>query len=302
MNFEFGSAAALGLLLLIPCFFLCREYRKHYYFPKLAWAGRQSPLLSVDTWMRIAIYTLMVLALAEPFLYDATTNQSKRGRDLVLAIDASGSMAQTGYSAKEDFKNKYDINIEIAKAFIQKRKDDNMGAVVFGTFAYTASPLTYDLAGLGSLLEMTEVGVAGESTAIGDAIIQAIDTLSYGDAEKKAIILLTDGFHNAGKISPKKAVAKALGQKIRVYTIGVGKAGDYDVALLKTIAKESGGRHYHAESADALKKAYADIDTLEPSPIRSENYLNKRMLAGYPTALAFLLLLFWTMQHRRRTL
>jgi Ca-activated chloride channel family protein len=301
MNFEFGSAVALGLLLLIPCFFLCREYREHYYFSKLSWAGKQSPLLSIDTWMRIVIYTLMVFALAKPFLYDATTNQSKRGRDLILAIDASGSMAQTGYSAKEDFKNKYDINIEIAKAFIQQRNDDNMGAVVFGTFAYTASPLTYDLAGLSSLLDMTEVGVAGESTAIGDAIIQAIDTLSFGDARKKAIILLTDGFHNAGKTSPKKAVAKALEQKIRIYTIGIGKAGDYDAALLKTIAKESGGRHYNASTADALKKAYTDIDALEPSPIRSENYLNKRMLAGYPTTLAFILLLFWTIRNRRQT-
>lgn len=299
MNFEFGSSASLLLLLLIPCFFWCREYRKQYYFPQISWISRESPLLSIDTWMKVMIYSLMVLALAEPFLYDAASNNEKRGRDLILAIDASGSMAQTGYNAKERFKNKYDINLDLAKDFIHKRYDDNMGAVVFGTFAYTASPLTYDLDGLSHLLEMTDVGVAGESTAIGDAIMQSIKTLSFGNAKSKAIILLTDGFHNAGKVSPKKAVEAAVKQKIKIYTIGIGKPGDYDTSLLKIIAKESGGKHYSAASAEDLKKAYLDINSLEPSPIRSENYLNQKLLSGYPMGLAFILILFWTVKNRR---
>ena len=299
MNFEFGSSASLLLLLLIPCFFWCREYRKQYYFPQISWISRESPLLSIDTWMKVLIYSLMVLALAKPFLYDSASHNEKRGRDLILAIDASGSMAQTGYSAKERFKNKYDINLDLAREFIRKRYDDNMGAVVFGTFAYTASPLTYDLEGLSHLLNMTDVGVAGESTAIGDAIIQSIKTLSFGSARSKAIILLTDGFHNAGKISPRKAVEAAVREKIKIYTIGIGKPGDYDVSLLKAIARESGGKHYSAASAEDLEKAYLDIDKLEPSPIRNENYLNQRLLSGYPAGLAFLLILFWTIQSRR---
>ncbi len=299
MNFDFGFILALLLLLLGACFLWCREYHKIYYFPQLSWIKRQNPLFSLYPWLKISLFSLLVFALAEPYLYDNTSDHSKRGRDLILTIDASGSMAQSGYDLKDSFKNKYDTNLHIAKAFIQKRHDDNMGAVVFGTFAYTASPLTYDLDGLSHLLEMTDVGVAGESTAIGDAIMQSIHTLSFGQAENRAIILLTDGYHNAGKTSPRDAVKLAKEKKIKIYTIGIGKSSEYDVALLRTIAWESGGQHYGATSADKLKKVYETIDKLEPSPIRSENFLKRKLLSGYPVGLAFLLLLTWVVWQRK---
>ena len=92
----------------------------------------------------------------------------------VLAIDASGSMASSGFDTKERFKSRYELTVELAKAFIKNRTDDNIGTVVFGTFAYTASPLTYDLEGVSFLLDMSSVGIAGESTAIGDALMQSI--------------------------------------------------------------------------------------------------------------------------------
>ncbi len=299
MHFDFGSYYFLLLLLLIPCFFWCKQYSREYYFPQLVWIKRQSPLFSLDPWLKIGLFSLLVFALAQPYIYDQTSNNNKRGRDLILAIDASGSMAQSGYDAKDRFKNKYDTNLEIAKDFIKKRLDDNMGAVVFGTFAYSASPLTYDLGALSHLLEMTNVGVAGESTAIGDAVVQSIRTLSFGKAESKVIVLLTDGYHNAGKISPRDAVKQAQEKGIKIYTIGIGKSSDYDSALLQTIAKESGGKHYSAASADALKKVYEEIDRLEPSPIRSENFLNRQQLFIYPLSLAFALLLSWVVWQRR---
>jgi len=299
MHFDFGSPFALLLLLLIPCFFWCREQSRVYYFPKMEWIGKESPLLTLDPWMKVALYSLMVIALAEPFLYDQKDNHNKRGRDLILAIDASGSMAQSGFDSKDRFKTKYDAVLEIAGDFIEKRHDDNMGAVLFGTFAYSASPLTYDLEALSQLLKMTNVGIAGESTAIGDAITQSIRTLSFGKAKNKAIILLTDGYHNAGKTSPREAVKEAKKQKVKIYTIGIGKERDYDGALLQTIAKESGGKHFGAVSAEELKRVYSEIDKLEPSPIRSENFLNRRLLAGYPLGLAFALLLFWVLWQRK---
>ncbi len=302
MNFDFGSTPFLLLLLLAPCFLWCKAYQRPYYFPQLSWIKREHPLFSLYPWLKIIFFSLLIFAMAEPYLYDTASDHSKRGRDLILAIDASGSMAQSGYDLKESFKNKYDANLDIAKTFIQKRHDDNMGAVVFGTFAYTASPLTYDLDGLSHLLEMTDVGVAGESTAIGDAITQSIHTLSFGEAQSKAIILLTDGYHNAGKTSPREAVKLAKEKKIKIYTIGIGKSNDYDTALLQTIAQESGGKHYSATSADALKKVYESIDDLEPSPIRSENFLNRNLLSGYPMGLAFLLLLGWVIWQRREQL
>lgn len=245
------------------------------------------------------IFTLMVIALAKPFVYDASSNQHKKGRDLVLAIDASGSMGQSGFHLKDRMKTKYTITTELSKDFISKRFDDNMGIVVFGTFAYTASPLTYDLESLSYLLDMTNVGLAGESTALGDAIMQSIRTLSFGQAKNKAVILITDGYHNAGKSSPKEAVKKAKASGIKVYTIGIGKKADYDVPLLETIAKETGAKSYAATSHEELAKIYETINSLEPSAIRSENYLNQKLLILYPLILVFILLLLWVLYVKR---
>ena len=129
--------------------------------------------------------------------------------------------------------------------------------------------------------------------------MQSIRTLSYGEAKNKVIILLTDGYHNAGEISPKDAVKKAKAMGIKIYTIGIGEKSDYDVSLLKTIAKESGAKSYAASSADALSKIYEEINTLEPSPIRSENYLNQNLLIFYPLILVFVLLLLWVLPTQR---
>ena len=299
MHFTFGSAYFLVLLLLVPCFLWCKQYSKTYYFPKLEWIKKQSPLLNWEPWLKILLFSLMVFALAKPFVYDASGNQHKKGRDLILAIDASGSMAQSGFDGKERFKNKYETTLELSKAFTEKRFDDNMGVVVFGTFAYTASPLTYDLESLSYLLEMTTVGLAGESTAIGDALMQSIRTLSYGEAKNKAIILLTDGYHNAGRTSPSAAVAEATSLGIKIYTIGIGKKSDYDVALLETISKESGAKSYAASSASELEKVYEEIDALEPSPVRSENYLNQKLLILFPLSVVFILLLLWVLYPKR---
>jgi Ca-activated chloride channel family protein len=293
MYFTLGTPWSLLLLLLIPCFFWCREHHRKFYFSKPEWLGKESPFFSWEPWLKVLIFSLMVFALAEPFIYESEGNQIRKGRDLILAIDASGSMAQSGFDAADRFRTKYDTTISLAEAFIQKRFDDNMGVVIFGTFAYTASPLTYDLEALNDLLKMTNVGIAGESTAIGDTIMQALRTLNFGDAGQKAVILLTDGHHNAGKYSPKEAVQHAKKAHTRIYAIGIGNKHDYDAALLETIAKETGAKSYTAADAEALKEIFAEISKLEPSPIRGENYLGKQLLIFPLLMLAGILLLLW---------
>jgi len=300
MHFTFGSPLLLLLLFLLPCFLWCKHYNKLYYFPKLSWLKKQSPLLSWEPWLKMILFTLMVIALAKPFVYDASSNHDRKGRDLILALDASGSMAQSGFDTEDRLKIKFATNIELAQDFIKKRFDDNMGIVLFGTFAYTASPLTYDLESLSFLLEMTHVGLAGESTAIGDAIMQSLRSLSYGEARNKAVILITDGHHNAGRNAPKQAVEEAKKLGVKVYTIGIGKKSDYDAALLETISKESGAKSYAASNSEDLEKIYKEINQLEPSHIRSENYLNQKLLYLYPLGFVFLLLLSWVLFNIRR--
>lgn len=301
MHFTFGSPWYFLLLPLALCFFFCRKQRDSYYFTKPEWAGREHPFLALQIWLKVLIFTLLVTALASPFVYTDSGNQSKKGRDLVLALDASGSMAQSGFDDKERFQTKYDTTLSLAKAFIKARHDDNMGIVIFGTFAYSASPLTYDLDALSQMLEMTNVGIAGESTAIGDALWQSMRTLSFGKATQKAIILLTDGYHNAGTHSPKEAVAKAKQEGILIYTVGIGKPSDYDRALLETIAKATGGKSYGALNTEDLKSAFDDIAALEPSLIRGENYMNKRLLIIWPLFAAALLIGWLIVREEKET-
>jgi len=296
MHFTFGSPWFLLLLLLIPCFFWCRKQNRIFYFSKPEWIGKEHTFYTPETWFKILIFTLMVTALARPLVYESRDTHHKKGRDLILALDASGSMAQSGFDADDRFKTKYETTLTLAEAFTKTRYDDNMGVVIFGTFAYTASPLTYDLDALGYLLGMTTVGIAGESTAIGDAIIQSLRTLAFGEAKHKAVILLTDGYHNAGRTSPKTAVEAAKQAGVRIYTIGIGSKRDFDAPLLETIAKETGAKSYSAKSAEALKAVFAQINTLEPSPIRSENYLHQKLLIFLPLLLVLGGLALWMLR------
>ncbi|MCF6243908.1 MAG: VWA domain-containing protein [Sulfurovum sp.] len=246
------------------------------------------------------LYTLMVFALTKPFIYNSSTLSHKKGRDLIIVLDASGSMAQSGFNPDDRLASKFNTNIALASNFISNRYDDNVGVVLFGTFAYTASPLTYDLDSLIYVLGMTNVGIAGESTALGDAIMQAIRTLSFGEAKSKAIILLTDGYHNAGETSPKVAVTQAKKLGIKVYTIGLGKGSNFDASLLKTIASETKAKSYIALDTKKLQDIYKEINKLEPSNIRSEQYLQQDLLISFPLLLSFILLLGWTYWMQRR--
>ena len=300
-QFSFLYPQALVLLLLLPCFILCKIKAKTLYFSKPEWLPKQSFSWNSLLLLTMLIYTLLVLALASPFSYSSSLASEKKGRDLVLVLDTSGSMAERGFNKKDKNQNKYDISVSLAKAFIKNRYDDNIGLVVFGSYAFSASPLTYDLKGLSEMFDlMSDVGIAGTSTAIGDALMQGLYTLEAGEAKSKVLILLTDGQHNAGKNSPHQAVTLAKQRGVKVYTIGIGKKGDYDEALLSTIAKESGAKSFFASTADELEDVYKEIEELEPSKIASEQYLNKEEYFSYPLFLAMLGLLFLLWRYEER--
>ncbi len=300
-QFSFLYPQALVLLLLLPCFVLCKIKAKTLYFSKPEWLPKQSFSWNSLLLLTMLIYTLLVLALASPFSYSSSLASEKKGRDLVLVLDTSGSMAERGFNKKDKNQNKYDISVSLAKAFIKNRYDDNIGLVVFGSYAFSASPLTYDLKGLSEMFDlMSDVGIAGTSTAIGDALMQGLQTLEAGEAKSKVLILLTDGQHNAGKSSPHQAVTLAKQRGVKVYTIGIGKKGDYDEELLSTIAKKSGAKSFFASTADELKDVYQEIEELEPSKIASAQYLNKEEYFSYPLFLAMLGLFFLIWRYEER--
>ena len=268
MHIAFEYPAAFFLVVVLICFFRCKRENLKIYFAKLS-------LLSTS-WKKkelLPLFTasLFILALASPFSYSSFAQNDKRGRDLVIAIDASGSM-----SGEFGDKSKFEVVKELVKQFLQKRFDDNVGVVVFGSFAYPASPITYDIKALFFILDYLEVSIAGNNTAIGEAIDEAVKLLKKGDAKKKAIVLFTDGYHNSGKISPKEAVARAKKIGAVIYTVGIGE--EYDKKLLERIAKDTGGKSFGAKDPKALQEVLNQIDSLQASPLRSGVYLDKKPL------------------------
>jgi len=289
LNFSLEYPYTLLLLLLIPCFIWCRLKSNILYFSKPEWLPNRVFLWDNNLLLIISISTLLIISLASPYSYDNSTSSKKRGRDLVLALDTSGSMGERGFNKERRELSRYDISVALAKDFIKNRYNDNVGLVIFGSFAFTASPLTYDLKSLIEIFDLTSnIGIAGTNTAIGEAIMQGVNTLSKGIAKSKVLILLTDGKHNSGEVSPREAVKEAIEKKVKIYTIGIGD--DYDKELLSKIAKESGGRAFFAKDSSELKEIYKSIDRLEPSPIRDREYINREEMFIYPLILATLLL------------
>jgi len=298
MHYSFEYPFFLLLLPLALCFLYCKKTTSSRYLPRLDWIPKKSRLLNLNSLLKIAIFSLSIFALSAPFIYDSITPSQKYGRDIVLALDTSGSMREMGFSKEDDRKSKFELLQTLAADFIDKRVSDNIGVVAFGSFAYSASPVTYDHQSLKELLAMLEVEIAGKNTAIGDAIAQSITALKFAEAKEKIIIMITDGINNAGSISIKEAVETAKKEQIKIYTIGLGK--EFDKVILETIAHESKGETFSAKNAQELSSVYTEIDRLNPSHIRSEQYIHKTVL--FPFLLAFALLLFFGLLLREERL
>jgi len=248
-------------------------------------------------WFNIIPYliaTLLIFALASPVQYDPYDPRNRNGINIVLSLDASGSMVSSGFDINNKLKSRFEAVQDIAKEFIEKRLQDNIGVVLFGDYAFIATPVTYENAVVAQMLTLLNSGMAGESTAIGEAIEQSLRALDFASEGSKIIILLTDGKHNSGRISPKDAVLMAKKRSVKIYTIGMGKKGEYDAALLEQIAKDSNGKFFEARNAEDLKDVYKTIDKLHPSSLKSASIPLKNNLAFPFLLTALFLLLFWT--------
>ncbi len=289
-HFEFEHPFAFLLLLLIICIYRCPATLKRIIFPHLGLFNLKTGWFNKERLFYSLILTLLITALASPITYDSKSSQQRKGRDLVFVLDCSGSMGESGFKEHSE-QSKFDVLKEVISKFIKERFDDNVGVTVFGSYAFSSVPLTYDMNAVAYLINFLDVGIAGENTAIGEAIANATQLLKMGQAKEKVMLLITDGYHNSGTISPKVALDIAVKNNIKIYTIGIGKKGDFDEALLKLIANNSHAKMFGASDASKLEEIYNEIDKLEPSQIRSENYLNKQLLAFYPLLAAALLLL-----------
>jgi len=261
--------------------------------------------MKIDWIVKILILVLLSIAITSPIVIDTMSPLNRHGKDIVLAIDASGSMNASGYDVNDDFSegkrlSRFEVTKIIATEFIHKRVSDNIGIVMYGDFAFIASPITYEKEIVAEMLSYLNQGMAGQNTAIGEAIAMSIRSFSFSHAKTKIIILLTDGEHNSGSISPKQATSLANDKNIKIYTIAIGKEGEADEALLKSIAKDSEGEFFHASSAKELQEVYKQIDALESSKIKSKEYLLKEYYFPVVLFLTVILLAFLLLRELKK--
>ncbi len=288
MNFEYLSIYFL-LLPIIYCLYKCREVIVKRSFVHLELFVLKRPRFWVQDLLKVLIAVLLLTAIASPVLIDKSNPLNRKGIDIVLSIDASGSMRASGLS--EQRETRFETVQRVVRHFIAKRLNDNVGIVLFGDYAFIASPVTYEKEIVSQMVSYLQTGMAGDNTAIGEGIEQAIRALSFSKAKTKVIVLLSDGEHNSGRISPKDAVALAQERGIKIYTIAVGD--DFNPALLQEIAKQTGAKSYAAKSEDELNEVYEDINKMESSQIKSQQFLKKEYFYQYVLLLAFFGLVYY---------
>ncbi len=284
--------AFLVIVLFLVCAKWCRERSRAIYFPHIA--HLMAPSVGRSSWLALLKWlgiVMAVTALASPVITKSYTNTKKEGRDIVLVLDSSDSMRQRGFDPNDIMKSKFDVVKEVVEAFIKKRKDDRIGLVTFADVAYVASPLTFEKRFLTNITKMQQLGIAGQRTAINDALVQAYRMLSKSKAKSKIVILLTDGQDNMSKISFDETVKMIKHGDIKLYAIGIGSSRDYNGPYLKALAEAGKGEAFGARNAQMLEKVYAQIDALEKSKLNDKKVVKHTYLYTYPLFVAILSLL-----------
>ncbi len=243
-------------------------------------AGEQRRSRYWKLWLAIPAWLLLVMAAARPQLVGEPVNLPVSGRDLMLAVDLSGSMQEEDMRIGNRQVDRLTAVKAVAGEFIKHREGDRLGLILFADRAYLQVPLTFDRKTVNTLLQEAVLGLAGEKTAIGDAIGLAVKRLRNSAEDNRVLILLTDGANTAGSLDPLKAAQLAAREHIRIYTIGVGAgsrvvqdpffgvrrlaSSDLDEDTLKAIADITDGRYFRARDIRSLQKIYALLDQIEP--------------------------------------
>ena len=261
---------------------------------------------SWSLWLAVAVWILLVIACARPQWLGEPIEQAISGRDLMMAVDLSRSMEAQDFMINKRAVDRLTAIKAIASDFINRRAGDRLGLILFGTQAYLQTPLTFDRKTVQTLLDEAVIGLAGDNTAIGDAIGLAVNRLKDQPANSHVLILLTDGANTAGEVSPLKAAELAAENGLKIYTIGVGAdemlvpsffgshkvnpSLDLDEKTLVKIAESTGGSYYRARNTEELNNIYMRLDELEPVEKDKQYFRPRTELYIYPLALALGLL------------
>lgn len=296
-NIEFLNPEFLLLLLAIPIIAAWQLYKKVDHDVSFTLSSLES-ISDITTWrswvhkfiplLRALAYTFIVLALARPQITLKEEEVKAEGIDIMMIMDLSSSMLA------QDFRpDRLSVSKEVAKAFVDKRKFDRMGLVVFAGESFTQCPLTTDHRVVKDFLDNLQCGLLQDGTAIGMGLASAVNRLKDSESKSKVVILLTDGVNNAGYIKPLTAAEIATEYDMKVYTIGVGSMGqalspvsrrsdgkyifgmarvEIDEQLLREISSMTNGRYYRATNEQSLTAIYDEIDKLEKTEIEVSTF------------------------------
>src|SRR5437016_817495 len=284
----------LALAVVLRVVLVIRDRRRHFggfTFSSLSLVSPKSPRLAgIPFFLECVAALLLVVAMARPQRVTRLASNDRYGIDIVIALDASGSMAA------EDFRprNRFAVAKDLIGDFISRRQDDRIGIVTFGVRAATRVPITYDREIAQAILAKAQVGEHGDGTAIGHAIATAVNRLRTSKTRSRIIILVTDGVNNAGSIEPMTAANIAAKYGIKIYTVGVGSRGavpipikredpltgevitsyqliraDLDEETLSSIARTTGGEYFRATDARAMSGILDRIDKLEKTRLNA---------------------------------
>jgi len=299
-GFSFEYPYLLGVMVLfVLCAVVCKQRSRAIYFPHIKTLMGSSLVgsswLLLFKWLGIVG---VVVALASPVITKSYINSKKEGRDIVLVLDSSGSM-KAPFDAS--YRSRFDVLKEVVSDFIEKRENDRIGMVTFADVAFIASPLTFEKKFLQNITKMQSIGIAGQKTAINDAVVQSYNLLSKSEAKSKIAILLTDGVDNMSKISFEEVKSLIEKRDIKLYVIGVGRAGrDYNGAYLEALAHAGKGKAYGATNASSLNAIYDEINKLEATKINNKKIIEHTYLFIYPLFLAILsLLIFMFLRNKK---
>ncbi|MBF0157735.1 MAG: VWA domain-containing protein, partial [Magnetococcales bacterium] len=261
-------------------------------------SGDRSPL---PVWIAAVVWILLVTAAARPEWVDPPQEFPASGRDLFLVVDLSGSMEIPDFILHDQRVERLTALQEVVGKFIERRRGDRLGLILFGSNAYLQTPLTFDTESVAYHLRGAEIGLAGKATAIGDALVLALKRLKDRPGQSRVVLLFSDGGNTAGAVDPRQAAHLAAEEGIRIHTVGIGSdqplavptpfgqvmrlpAADLDEKLLTEMATTTGGRYFRATDTAALEEIHEVLDRLEPTLAETGNFLRREELYPWPLA------------------
>ena len=259
------------------------------------------------------VWLCLIVALCRPQWVGEPMKVQNEGRDILLVVDISRSMLERDFQYHGKYYDRLSVVKQVVSEFVDKRNEDKIGLVLFGTRAYLQVPLTYDKQAIKDTLYATDAGMAGNSTSIGDAIGVGLKNMPPDEHHNKVIILLTDGENNDGSLSMPQAIELAAQENVKVYTIGVGsdetailgglfvmqRDTELDEESLEKLAEATQGTYFRAKDVDSLQRVYEKIDQLEPQKREGRFVQETRELFYYPASMALMLFILLMLMTRK---